>query len=549
MRIFQHPQSKAIMRKKYRSFIVSVFLCIIMNVGLPQIHAANQNQNSVLFLIDVSGSMKGTKINGVKKAIQAIITALPTSVETGIIIFSRKATLLVPLTNNRQPLLLAVSNLEANGETALFDAVKLGLESSSFTAKSRIILLTDGEDTVSKESAGNLFTALALRGIPVDSIGLQTTSQQSNTLQSISDSSGGVFYPLSEIDKLVEVYKKSLTTILKPTFVPLTTASSSENASTNWLFIPYLITFSMFFITFFFLVLVRKILIDRRYRQARWGALETHISQKVSYQNLVKISRNIDVSALNPRFTHWINSRLEIIHSDASFERVVKFLSVLFIVIFFFGWFIFSNLFVAFITAILLPPFLFTKYVKRRHKRQIRLFAEELPDLLNIVASALRSGLTLQQGLEAFSLENKGEVARQIRRASSEIQMGSTVEDALMSIAVRMNNEDLKWTVTALSIQRNVGGSLATILGTTYTTVKERAEIRREVRTLSAEGKLSAYILMALPIGIFSFLFLTKREYVSIFWTEPVGFLLLGVIASALSIGWLWIKAIIEIKI
>ena len=537
------------MRKKYRFYIVSVFLCTIMSAGLPQIHAVNQNQNSVYFLIDVSGSMKGEKINGVKTAIKAIITALPASVDAGVIIFSRKATVLVSLTTNRQLLLFAVSNLQANGETALFDAVMLGLEKSPQTTRSRIILLTDGEDTVSKESASNLLTALALRGIPVDSIGLQTTSQQDRTLQAISDSSSGVFYPLSEVDKLIEVYQKSLTTILKPTFKEPPTTTLIEYKGTNWRLIPYLISLSMFVLTFLFLVLLRKILRDKRYRQAQWRALETHNIQKVSNQPFAKIRKNIDFEALPPRFKHWINSRLEIIHSEASFERVVKFLCILFFIIFFVGWLIFSNVFVAIIMAIFLTPFLFAKYVKKRHQKQIRLFAEELPDLLNIVASALRSGLTLQQGLEAFSLENKGEVARQIRRASSEIQMGTTVEDALMSIAVRMNNEDLKWTVTALSIQKNVGGSLATILGTTYTTVKERAELRREVRTLSAEGKLSAYILMALPIGIFSFLFVTKREYVSIFWTEPVGFLLLVVIASALSIGWLWIKKIIEIKI
>ena len=537
------------MRKKYRFFILSLFLGIIMSAGLPHIHAVEYNKNSIFFLIDVSGSMKGTKINAVKNAITSIITVLPTNVDAGIIIFSRKATLLVPLTKNRRPLLQAVINLKVQGETALFDAVKLGLESAPQTGKSRIILLTDGEDTVSKESAGNLLTTLALRGIPVDSIGLQTTSQQGKTLQSISDSSDGVFYPLSEVSKLIEVYQKSLTTILKPTLTPSTATAPIEYTGTNWRFIPYFISLSMFFLTFFFLLLIRKILRDKRNRRNRWGALETHTIQKVSNKHIAKIRKNINFDALPPRLIRWINSRLELIHSEASFERVVKILCILSISLFFLGWSIFSNVFVASIMAILLTPYLFAKYVKRRHKKQIRLFAEELPDLLNIVASALRSGLTLQQGLEAFTLDNKGEVARQIRRATSEIQMGTTVENALMSIAVRMNNEDLKWTVTALSIQRNVGGSLATILGTTYTTVKGRAEIRREVRTLSAEGKLSAYILMALPIGIFSFLFLTKREYVRIFWTEAVGLLLLGVIALALSIGWLWIKKIIEIKI
>jgi len=107
----------------------------------------------------------------------------------------------------------------------------------------------------------------------------------------------------------------------------------------------------------------------------------------------------------------------------------------------------------------------------------------------------------------------------------------------------------LRWAVTALSSQRVGGGSMATILTTTFETVKARAEIRREVKTLSAEGKLSAYVLIALPIGIFSFLFLTRREYVKVFWTDPAGIFLLIIIGISLSIGWAWMKKIVEIKI
>ena len=193
------------------------------------------------------------------------------------------------------------------------------------------------------------------------------------------------------------------------------------------------------------------------------------------------------------KIRNWIISKLDLIHSEVSFRKAVNTLfgaSLTFFVLF---WMMFANTIVAVVASAITVFLIFNAYIKNRREKQIRLFADELPDFLNILASALKSGLTLTQGLEAFALENRGEVARQIRRISPEIQMGSTIEDSLMSIATRMENEDLKWTVIALSIQRNVGGSFASILSTTYTTVKERAEIRREVRTLSANLRSLLY--------------------------------------------------------
>jgi tight adherence protein B len=210
---------------------------------------------------------------------------------------------------------------------------------------------------------------------------------------------------------------------------------------------------------------------------------------------------------------------------------------------------ILHSLIVALIFTSFLIPFGFTRIIKIIHQKHKQKFAEGLPDLLNILASALRSGLSLPQGLEAYSADTEGEVAREIRRSIAEIRVGTPIEEALSGVAERMNNEDLRWAVEALSIQREVGGSMATILTTTFETVKARDEIRREVKTLSAEGKLSAYVLIALPLGIFLFLFLSRREYVKVFWTDPAGIILLIIIGISLSIGWAWMKKIVEIKI
>ena len=517
--------------------------------------AADPNPKTFEFLIDTSGSMRGEKIAGVKIAVKTIIESLPTDIKVGIITFSSNAKILVPATTDRVILLEAISNIQANGETAIFDAVKLGIESSLGNTDTRVLLLTDGEDTVSKESLKTLLESISLKQIPIDSIGLQTDEKQGQTLNSISSSSGGVFYPLSSIDLLIATYKLSLESALLPTPIATPEITSpaivytSKFLGFDWRLAPYIIAGQLFFIVLFLLIVIRKITSIKRIRKDRWIFLEKYEVRKLKTTTTLKLAQGLNYNAIPPRIQNWIKVRLELIHSEISFERVIKLLVLLFIVLSLLLLFILKNIIFAIIIGAILTPFIFNKYVQSVHKKHIRLFADELPDFLNIAASALRAGLTFAQGLEAFALENNGEVARQIRRATTEIQMGSTIEDALLDVAIRMNNEDLKWTVTALSIQRNVGGSLATILSTTFTTVRERAEIRREVRTLSAEGKLSAYILMALPVGIFFFLFLTKREYVSIFWSKFAGILLLGVIATALTLGWIWIKKIIEIKI
>ena len=544
------------MLKKFRLLLIGfVIVGTTTSLIFPSSFAADSNNKSIEFLIDTSGSMRGNKIEGVKIAVKTIIESIPSEIEVGVITFSGKAKVLVPLTTDRQVLLSAISNMQASGQTAIFDAIKLGIESMQSIAGSRIILLTDGEDTASNQSLKKLLESISLKQIPVDSIGLQTNEKQGQILNSISSLSGGTFYSLNSIDQLITAYQKSLESIILPTPVapPVVTPPeivyTSKFLGFDWRLAPYIIASQIFFIIFFLLLLVRKITSIKRIRKERGIFLEKYELRKLKTTASLRIAKGINFDAIPPGIQKWIKTRLELVHAEIAFERVIKLLILVYIILTLFLLFIFKNIIFAAILGTVLTPFIFDKYTQNLHKKHIRLFADELSDFLNIAASALRAGLTFAQGLEAFSLENNGEVARQIRRATTEIQMGSTIEDALMDVAMRMNNEDLKWTVTALSIQRNVGGSLATILSTTFTTVKERAEVRREVRTLSAEGKLSAYILMALPVGIFFFLFLTKRDYVSIFWTELAGFLLLGLIAAALTVGWIWIKKIIEIKI
>jgi tight adherence protein B len=188
-------------------------------------------------------------------------------------------------------------------------------------------------------------------------------------------------------------------------------------------------------------------------------------------------------------------------------------------------------------------------WLNSREQARRKSFEVELPDFLMLIASSLRSGLSFQQAVDSTAQEGQGEVSRQMRRALSEVQMGATIEQALMRVSERMQSEDLKWTVTALAIQREVGGNLSNILDTAAQTIKSRAELRREVRTLSAEGRLSGWVLAALPVGLFLYMLLANRDYVSFFWTYTIGYILLGVLAVLFILGFVWIRRLVKIEV
>jgi Flp pilus assembly protein TadB len=184
-----------------------------------------------------------------------------------------------------------------------------------------------------------------------------------------------------------------------------------------------------------------------------------------------------------------------------------------------------------------------------RISRRLNAFRDQLPDVLQLVASSLRSGLSLPQALDAVVREDSQPAAGEFSRALAEARIGASVEDALDAVAVRMDSVDLRWTVMAIRIQREVGGNLAEVLSQTVATMRERASLRRHVRALSAEGRLSGYVLIALPLTLAAWLFLTDRSYLRPLWTTPLGVLLVIVAAVLFVIGVIWMRAAVKVEV
>ncbi len=173
---------------------------------------------------------------------------------------------------------------------------------------------------------------------------------------------------------------------------------------------------------------------------------------------------------------------------------------------------------------------------------------EHLPDTLQLIASALtRAGFSLAQAIDAVVREDLQPIAGEVSRALAEVRLGGNLEDGLDAIADRMDSDDLHWTVTAIRIQQGVGGNLAEILLTIAGTIRERAFLRRHVRALSA--RLSAYVLVALPVLIGIWLFASATQYMRPLYTTPVGELALGAAIVMVVLGTIWMRKMINIKI
>jgi Flp pilus assembly protein TadB len=177
-----------------------------------------------------------------------------------------------------------------------------------------------------------------------------------------------------------------------------------------------------------------------------------------------------------------------------------------------------------------------------------RRFEEDLPDLLQLLSSSLRSGLSLPAALEVVVVDGREPMVGEIRRLLSRARLGEPIEVGFGEIADRMRSQDFEWVALAVQIQKEVGGNLAEILKTTADTIRERAYLKRQVRTLSAEGKLSAYILIVLPFLVGGWVAFSNPDYLRPLWTTWLGLLMSAFGVVSLVVGWFWMRAVVRIQ-
>jgi tight adherence protein B len=185
--------------------------------------------------------------------------------------------------------------------------------------------------------------------------------------------------------------------------------------------------------------------------------------------------------------------------------------------------------------------------LERRIRRRREAFAAQLDDSLSLVASSLRAGHSLAHAIDAVSHEAESPTAEEFARVLNQHRLGRDLGEALQLGAERLRSDDLAWVAQAVAIHREIGGNLSEVLDHVGETIRERAQIRRQVATLSAEGRMSANVLIALPVVVAIVLAVVSPGYLTAFLTTPLGWLLIAVGLVLFGVGVVWLRAVVKV--
>lgn len=539
---------------------------------------------SLMLVIDASGSMTGGRQRATNKAVTEFLASAPTNAKIGVVAFSKKARLLSAPTTDRELVRNLVSGLRPSGDTAIYDAVSLAVHVLGDNKPCTLLVLTDGEDTASRAAIGQAKRALAKSACTASFIGLQTNQAAFRSLEQLAAAGRGRAFTAADAEGIAGVFVQSFTTtnasiavfadfpagfternraisidlVINDEHVGLTTkAPPVGEPATSVVTSATLMTLAaVLFVSVFLLVWLLSEGSDRARRRRVDSLIAEYALRRIEGAEsqrddtvvetledlirpiLVKTNRSapivvqLDGAGLNMTAELWTLIRVGLALLLAVLAGVLSGSAA-------------TAIAVGAPLGFMAPQM----WLKRRRKKRGKSFEAGLPDALMLMASSLRSGFSLDQAIVATSDQADSEVSIELRRAVQEIRIGSPLEAALDRIAERMDSSDFRWVVTALRIQRKSGGNLAELLITVSHTVRERAQMSREVAALTAEGRLSSYVLIGLPLVLFSFLMLTQPTYLEPLYKTSMGLMISGVGIGMLFVGWLLMKKLVQVDV
>jgi tight adherence protein B len=199
----------------------------------------------------------------------------------------------------------------------------------------------------------------------------------------------------------------------------------------------------------------------------------------------------------------------------------------------------------AVLVVLLLAPWAVIGYLG---VRRTNAFVAQLPEMLQLLGTTLRSGFSILQGLDTVSAQLRDPMGKEMRHVVAEARLGRPLPVALAEVAGRVHSEDFTWVVSAIGIQREVGGNLAELLDIVSDTMNARSRLRQEVRTLTAEGRMGAIVLSVLPVAIGLFVYSASRNYLDPLFHSGAGKVMFyGSIILAVT-GILWMRRIVKIE-
>ncbi|MDK1028249.1 MAG: type II secretion system F family protein [Anaerolineae bacterium] len=207
---------------------------------------------------------------------------------------------------------------------------------------------------------------------------------------------------------------------------------------------------------------------------------------------------------------------------------------------------------VSFLIGAVLGAFAPRYYIKFQQRQRLNKFNDQLGDMLNLMVNGLRAGYSTPQAMDAISRELPAPIGSEFRRVVREMQIGITMEAALDNLLRRIPSDDLDFTITAINVQREVGGNLAEILDSISFTIRERVRIKGEIRVMTAQVRASGTLLSLIPLGLALILWFLNREYLLSFFDGPsplCGWGAIGLIVVMITIGYFVMMKIADIEV
>lgn len=577
----------------------------VSDVEVQSIRQARVAQGVVL-VIDKSGSMQGEPMAAAKEAARTFVAEKRAEDFIALVTFDDEVQVLSNFTNSTSALLERIDSIEAAGGTAMFDAVIRSANlytTAGSNFRRNMIILSDGADENSQATVDEAVAAVEGSGVRTFGVALESASFTAVDLARIVDAGDGVLLTTTDPQQLADLYgqiRRELdntlvvrftadvampedvtfgvrygtlqaeTTTKVPGFV---TTTSAGPTTTRTYPEPSVIVVenplpvepgSMRLIVALAagaaLALFLFILLGgNRDPEAVWmKRLSTYGRQAGPREEkpplleriplLGRLTRQAEEVARRRGVLGAINATLEQGNIPMSAgEAVTAVFGIALLGGLLVGLFTFSPVTgVATAGVVLLAAVGVIRYIGNREKRR---FEEQLPDTLTLLSTSLRAGYSLLQAVEAVAQEAPDPTAREFGRAIAEARLGRPVVDAMRGIAIRTQSQDFSWAVMAIEIQREVGGNLSEVLQTVADTMRARNQLKGEIRALTAEGRISAIVLGALPFAMALFLWTTNPDYLRPLFENTFGVVSVIVGLVLMVAGIFWLRKIVDIEV
>ena len=584
-------------RPAFTDFTVRENGNIVQDIDVVPV-GSTDTQVGIVLAIDTSGSMLANDaFTRAKAAAKQFVEDRAPNERIAIVAFGGRERIVTRFTTDQNKLRNAIDNLGTQRETSLWDGVRMaaGLFADEPKMQANIVVLSDGADTYSDASGGDAKAAAIARNVAVFVVGLEGDGFEEGSLRGLADDTGGVYLATADAAALDDLYESVQGTIqnqfdivytstatdgpleltigangmkVDATVNPFTVSQGSATRpqivepSDGGFFTSTIGKWMFGFLGFLAVALAVYAVVSLFAREESMldsalrpysdeGMEDIDDEQAVAGGSMAFMQKAVAMTgefAEKQGFLHTVEHKLEEADLALRASEAIFFYAAGVVAMTIVGGAVTQSIvgaLVAFVVTALLPPaFLNFKAAARR-----RQFVTQLPDMLQLLSGSLRAGYSLMQAVEAVSAEVDGPMGRELRRIVTEARLGRPLEESMDDSAERMGSADFAWAVMAIRIQREVGGNLAELLMTVAETMIARERLRREVKALTAEGRISAIVLGILPLGLGLAMYVINRPYIETLFHETVGNVMLGGAILLAGVGFWWMYKTIQIEV